>query len=961
MKGDFTRSTFDHKKHYSGVRMQQGRVQLDADWNEQVDIQTYLIEQSLQDVVGPCGAPLQNAGFALTVFKGTNENILIIGKGHYYVHGTLCENETKYLNRDILKDAESDEKLLGVNNCLFYLDVWQKHVTAVEDESISEIALGGPDTTTRTKTIWQVKYIPISGTLDDNPCIQSFDEWDDLIAERDAKLKASVTNETSPTDPCIVPSGAGYRGLENHLYRVEIHRVDDGNTTFKWSRDNGSILRAVDNIGSNFIKIKNAGQDILHAFKPDQWIEITDEKRELNGEPGTLVHLTEVKDGVELKFNPVVIGDPVNSTNYPKKHNPKVRRWDQTKSGEIKIDSEWNELEHGLGVQFEEDGNYKSGDFWLIPARTANGDIEWSQENEGWQQRFGIEHQYCPLAIFNYEDKKWEIVKDCRQLFPNMTEMVTLSYAGGDGQEAMPGDKLPAPLQVRVSVGQHPIKDARVQYSITDGKGSLQPVTEPAVDILRRRNRDLRPDIGPAITKLTTKLIVKTGDDGLAEISLQLSDNSDKDSSSVRVEASLLDAVLLDDEGNTLKVKRNTVHPSIYFQANASIAKKVYYDPKSCPDLDEKNITTVQDAIDELCKYKEPEEPGIHIKEIYINRADVNQSLANDSIIPVDDLAGGIKVICDRPIDQETVNGKPTCFVTLDVPYPFNSADMNMWGSHVIGFQPLILAADVNSDNEVIYWNPTQNTMSWLKESLFQMMVELKRGNRILAHLTLKGNFIRAEEDSSLYLDGEAFSVPKGQTETDLDLPSGNNMHGGDFEMWFWLGEESGVKFVMYDACKEHDNLIVGNGLNKNGVKNGDTIDDGTTGGKYYAMVGNRVALNGNPKSLTDIIFKDGENESHTLREGQSIDLTEGLVLTVGDINIDKSFVNLSLIMNGLTIDSKNVAENSLYTFILDEIGDEKDVPMVVTYVDTIFSGMRTTIVKLANTWAVSFNVGTIE
>ena len=36
--GDFTRTTFDPTHHYSGVRMQQGRVQLDADWNEQLDI-----------------------------------------------------------------------------------------------------------------------------------------------------------------------------------------------------------------------------------------------------------------------------------------------------------------------------------------------------------------------------------------------------------------------------------------------------------------------------------------------------------------------------------------------------------------------------------------------------------------------------------------------------------------------------------------------------------------------------------------------------------------------------------------------------------------------------------------------------------------------------------------------------------------------------------------------------------
>ncbi|HEX3531938.1 MAG TPA: DUF6519 domain-containing protein, partial [Thermoanaerobaculia bacterium] len=37
MKGDFSRDTFRKRKHYNRVRMQQGRVQLDADWNEQGD------------------------------------------------------------------------------------------------------------------------------------------------------------------------------------------------------------------------------------------------------------------------------------------------------------------------------------------------------------------------------------------------------------------------------------------------------------------------------------------------------------------------------------------------------------------------------------------------------------------------------------------------------------------------------------------------------------------------------------------------------------------------------------------------------------------------------------------------------------------------------------------------------------------------------------------------------------
>ena len=38
MRGDFTRDSFNPAKAYTRVLMQQGRVQLDADWNEQNSI-----------------------------------------------------------------------------------------------------------------------------------------------------------------------------------------------------------------------------------------------------------------------------------------------------------------------------------------------------------------------------------------------------------------------------------------------------------------------------------------------------------------------------------------------------------------------------------------------------------------------------------------------------------------------------------------------------------------------------------------------------------------------------------------------------------------------------------------------------------------------------------------------------------------------------------------------------------
>jgi len=89
MKGDFTSLNFQADNHFSSVRLQQGRVQLDADWNEQIDIAAHRDETTATDVVGREGGPLHAAGFAVTVQGGN----LVVGAGRYYVDGILCENE----------------------------------------------------------------------------------------------------------------------------------------------------------------------------------------------------------------------------------------------------------------------------------------------------------------------------------------------------------------------------------------------------------------------------------------------------------------------------------------------------------------------------------------------------------------------------------------------------------------------------------------------------------------------------------------------------------------------------------------------------------------------------------------------------------------------------------------------------------------------------------------------------
>jgi hypothetical protein len=930
MKGDFTRSTFDPEKHYSSVRMQQGRVQLDSDWNEQIDIQRHLLEQRTEDVVGQCGAPIHDAGFALTIDE---DGIPMIGRGHYYVGGMLCENEREceFTGQDDLPDMELPTE---PGNYLFYLDVWQRHITAVDDDGIREVALGGPDTATRTKTVWQVKWLKLDETLDENPCIQEFGAWNNLTSARNARLKADVPPEEYSEDPCIVPPGAGYRGLANHLYRVEIHKSGiTSEATFKWSRENGSIVRAIEKIddSTDAISIINPGQDVLHAFAPYQWVEITDDLRELTEQPGTLVRLTEVSDGVKLTFDPATaIGDAINNTNFPEEQSPRVRRWDQTGSGVVKTGTEWIALEHGLKVCFEVGDDYRSGDYWLMPARAAEGKIEWPKDSSDEPlalPRFGIMHHHCPLAIVHYDDGEtgsWKLIKDCRNIFPPMTEMVTLSYVSGDGQEAMPGNELPAPLEVRVAIGQHLIEGARVRFSITEGEGSLQHEE------------------------------VRTDSDGLASCRWTL----DEENQSQQAEATLLDVVLLDRDGNPVLNGGEEVHPSIRFNANQSLASHVAYDPEECTYLQESGAETVQAAIDELCNRKE-EEPGIHIDKVL--KGGVDEVLGNYTEVVVAELAEGLRIMCDGGVDNYTVEGKPTCCVTLYMPYPLNSADRELWDNQLLGFQPLILAAGVKSDGAVIYWNPTDATGSWLEQSrLLEMMEEMGYGDRVLASLTLKGNFIWADEDHSLYLDGEAFGVEGGRNDSNLDLPSGNGRRGGDFEMWFWLVEKPGtVRYIEYNVSKEK-NLIVVNGLCADGTKNCET-QNGISGGRYYAKVGARVAVNGNPRILSELILEQTADDRQTLATGESWELGGGFSLVARQIDLEGNKVWLELQKDGAEIDSEVVEHGRVYTRVARRIAGETDVLMFVTYVDAIFRGTDTNIVQLCYTWLISDDVETID
>ena len=96
MKADLTRNTFDPLKHFTRVLMQQGRVQLDADWNEQAAILLRYLQTLGADIIGPAGGPADHWGFGVApvAFTPAVQNDFRIGLGSYYVDGILCEADS---------------------------------------------------------------------------------------------------------------------------------------------------------------------------------------------------------------------------------------------------------------------------------------------------------------------------------------------------------------------------------------------------------------------------------------------------------------------------------------------------------------------------------------------------------------------------------------------------------------------------------------------------------------------------------------------------------------------------------------------------------------------------------------------------------------------------------------------------------------------------------------------------
>ncbi len=500
MKGDFSRKTFKEVKNYNGVLKQQGRVSIDADANELMEILAHQRRVRTVDIIGTCCAPINAGGFKIR-HPGHSLQDLLFSTGRIYVGGLLCElhpgkkipvtfpasttdkiqvEELKINGQAITTDQwvvistrEEPEGILAQINTinttdniitlsndvsglhsgtaprlqrmilysgqpdypdapgwtpvagqtdLIYLDVWERHITAIEDPDLREVALGGPDTTTRIQTVSQVKILPNAG---DEECGDEISSWNTEIAPSGGRLKTQTIAGTDPEDPCLIAEGGGYKGLENRLYRMEIHTGGDiGTATFKWSRDNGSIAYAIQEFIPDDtdpakvfkVRLKQLGRDKILKIKDNDWLEISGDESDLDSEnAGTIAQVTNVDEAQRI------LTLSVDVAAHQDENHAKVRRWDtgiDTPTPPTVSIAGPITLEDGIQILFS-GNNFKVGDYWIFAARTATGEIE----ELDYEPPYGIKHYYCRLALVRWRQDGTAEIKDCRHEFPSLCEL----------------------------------------------------------------------------------------------------------------------------------------------------------------------------------------------------------------------------------------------------------------------------------------------------------------------------------------------------------------------------------------------------------------------------------------------------------------------------------------------------------------------------------------------------------
>ena len=249
------------------------------------------------------------------------------------------------LQKDWLQQALTDRPLLGATPRIdfVYLEAWQQPVTAVEDDELREVALGGPDTSVRLRTMRRVRVLT---NLPTESCtaawtalgasLGGFAPGNELLTDTSLKVAYLPNNGPAP-NLCSPTTQAGYLGAENQAIRVEI----SSSNTLLWGYDNASPLYRVqvtkDAQGAEAIYFLTTPKDEVHWPLAHQIIELLPWSAVLpNGEKVAETNggfLTTVSASYDPNTQTIKLTAPIPASSMRSPAEPNVRSMSADASG----------------------------------------------------------------------------------------------------------------------------------------------------------------------------------------------------------------------------------------------------------------------------------------------------------------------------------------------------------------------------------------------------------------------------------------------------------------------------------------------------------------------------------------------------------------------------------------------------------------------------------------------------
>ncbi|HTW97316.1 MAG TPA: DUF6519 domain-containing protein, partial [Acidimicrobiales bacterium] len=479
MPSDRARVSFDPTRQYRGLVAQQGRVTLEADWNEAVAIAAERDRLVTLDVVGPLGTP--DDGYAVSVIPPLGGSgaapDLAIGAGTLYLGGERLEldeaitysSQPDWLDRSTDLDWPSDAPPDGAAPSfeLVYLVATEQEVSAVEDHELADVALGGPDTMQRLRMLQHVLRFPgdaetcAAAWLSLRRTLAGYGMAVDPATLRlgsTSSLQVGFANEPSTPSLCQPVATGGYLGAENQMIRVMVTDVESGVANIVWGYDDASFLYRLAPVSAPgagasalALTLQSAPVDQYHEPAQNQYVELLRDAVALTASDwiasglGYVSAVTATYDEATMQLSVSTAGTQgalsgAAFADYFSSATPQLylRVWQQQLAAPP--GSAVTLGDTGLTVTLNSsNGVFHPGDFWRFAVRPLEQQLVYPDRYlVAAQPPDGPLRFICPLAVLDWSGDT-ATVTACVPPFDSLTEIS--SEAGGCCTvEVGPGD-----------------------------------------------------------------------------------------------------------------------------------------------------------------------------------------------------------------------------------------------------------------------------------------------------------------------------------------------------------------------------------------------------------------------------------------------------------------------------------------------------------------------------------------